>query len=151
VARSGTYRVTLAAIVFAAGAVVAFVAGAGADAADPYYDTTPPTITCSTSPADLWPPNHKLVPVTATVTVTDPSVPTSFTLMSVTSSEPDSGLGKDDVPGDIVGWNVGTSDTSGSLRAERFGTRTYTLVYRGHDSAGNSADCQTTVPVSKSK
>jgi hypothetical protein len=48
------------------------------------------------------------------------------------SSQADSGLGPGDVPGDIQGWTVDTPDTSGQLRAERYGTaRTYTLTYRG--------------------
>jgi hypothetical protein len=137
-------------MVLAGGAALAFVVGAGAGPADPYYDTEPPTVTCSANPDKLWPPNHKLRTVNTTVTVTDESTPTSYQLVSVTSSQPDSGLGSEDVAGDISGWSVGTADTSGSLRAERFGgTRTYTLVYRGFDSAGNTADCTTTVTVQR--
>src|SRR4030095_15975376 len=34
-------------------------------------DTTPPTVTCSVSPNRLWPPNHGLIEVRATVNVTD--------------------------------------------------------------------------------
>ena len=67
-------------------------------------------------------------------------------LVSVVSSQAESGLGPEDVPADSQGWALGTADTSGELRAERFGTaRTYTLTYRGFDLAGNSADCATTV------
>jgi len=48
------------------------------------------------------------------------------------SSQADSGLGPGEVPGDIQGWTVDTPDTSGQLRAERYGTaRPYTLSYRG--------------------
>jgi hypothetical protein len=34
-------------------------------------DQTPPTVSCSTTPVTLWPPNHKLVNVVASVTVQD--------------------------------------------------------------------------------
>jgi hypothetical protein len=156
-----SFRIVVAIAIFAAGAVVAFATGGGAGATDGYYsttiettvssDTTPPSITCSASPASLWPPNHKLRNVTATVNVTDSSTPTRFELLSVTSSQPDSGLGKDDVRGDVQGWTVGTNDISGQLRAERYGApRVYTLTYRGYDAAGNYADCSTTVTVAMS-
>jgi hypothetical protein len=108
-------------------------------------DKTPPTVTCSVSPSVLWPPNHKLVAVTASVTVSDSlSGPAGFTLVSVTSSEPNSG------PGDLQGFVLGTPSTSGLLRAERLGTgtgRVYTLTYNGTDVAGNSTACVATVTV----
>jgi hypothetical protein len=56
-------------------------------------DSTPPTVTCSVSPNRFWPPNHQLITVQATVIVVDTlSGPAGFTLVSVTSNEPDSGL-----------------------------------------------------------
>lgn len=114
-------------------------------------DITPPTVTCSATPSILWPPNHKLVSVTATVTVADAgSGPDGFMLVSVTSNEPDNSLGDGDQPNDIQGFVVSTADTSGSLRAERSGKghgRVYTLAYRASDVAGNSAICSTTVTV----
>lgn len=145
-------RATLAAFVFASGATTTFVAGVGADPADAGYDETPPRITCSASPDTLSKSKGDLQAVTATVTVTDESTPTSYVLTSVTSSEADSGLAKKDVPDDIRDWDLGTADTSGFLRAEAFEkTRTYRLAYRGFDSAGNFADCETTVTVGKTK
>ncbi len=114
-------------------------------------DSTPPTVTCSVSPNRVWPPNHQLITVQATVVVADTlSGPAGFTLVSVTSNEPDKGLNKDDLPNDIQGWAPGTPDTSGQLRSERSGTgpgRVYTLTYRGMDRAGNSATCSTTVSI----
>jgi hypothetical protein len=54
------------------------------------------------------------------------------------------------VPTDIQGWKIGEPDTSGQLRAERYGgARTYTLTYRGSDVAGNTAECKATVTVPK--
>jgi hypothetical protein len=84
------------------------------------------------------------VPINVSVNVTDSlSGPAGFNLVSVTSSEPDSGLG------DIQGF-VGSGSTSGQLRAQRLGSgsgRTYTFVYSGADRAGNATSCATTVAV----
>ena len=113
-------------------------------------DTTPPTITCAATPGTLRPPNHKLRPVSVAVSASDDSGSVTVTLVSVTSSQPDSGLGREDVPNDIQGWTTGTDDRSGLLRAERFKTaRVYTLTYRADDPAANTASCQTTVTVPK--
>lgn len=114
-------------------------------------DKTPPTVMCSVTPNVLWPPNHKLVPVTATVTVVDAlSGPAGFTLVSVTSSEPDSGPGAGHTLNDIQGFVTGAPSTTGQLRAERSGGgpgRVYTLTYQGKDVAGNAATCAATVTV----
>ena len=123
-------------------------------------DTKAPTVSCSVTPSKLRTSanNHKLVTVTASVTVTDttggsgtdPISTNRFTLVSVTSDQAPSGLAADDVPNDIQGWTTGTADTSGQLRAERYGgTRTYTLTYQGKDLAGNIAQCKPTVTVPK--
>ena len=76
--------------------------------------------------------------------------PAGFVLVDATSSEPDDGLGDGDTACDIQGWNAGTADISGWLRAERSGIgpgRTYTLTYRGSDRAGNSTACSIPVTV----
>jgi len=110
---------------------------------------------CSVSPSKLSTSanNHKLVDIKATPTITDNtggSGANGFTLVSVTSNQPQSGLAKDDVANDIQGWSIGTADTSGQLRAERYGgARTYTLTYRGYDLAGNTKNCSATVTVPK--
>jgi len=101
-------------------------------------DTTPPTVACSAERATLWPPNHKLVPVSVRVVVEDTgSGPAGFELRSVTHAD------------DAQAWTIGTPDTAGLLRAERDGgiARRYTLIYRGFDRAGNAADCMATVTV----
>jgi len=107
-------------------------------------DTTPPSVACSASPAVLWPPDNKLVPISTTVTVTDAgSGPAGFTLVSVTSNEGDAGS-------ESTGWAPGTPDTSGQLQAARLGSgngRVYTLTYQGRDNAGNTANCSATVTV----
>ena len=107
-------------------------------------DKTPPTLTCGVSPGQLWPPNHKMVPVTASVTQTDAlSGPAGFALASITSNEGDPAA-------DIQGFVAGAASLSGDLLAERLGDgtgRVYTLIYSGRDLAGNSATCTTTVLV----
>jgi hypothetical protein len=119
-------------------------------------DTKEPSVTCSVTPSSLRTSanNHKLVDIAASVTVTDPtggSGDGGFTLVEVKSSQLDSGLGTGDVPGDIQRWTIGDEDTSGKLRAERYGgPRVYTLTYRGEDVAGNtSSNCLATVTVPK--
>jgi hypothetical protein len=108
-------------------------------------DKTPPTLACSVSPDVLWPPNNKLVPVKLSVIVTDAlSGAAGFTLLSVTSNEPDR------VQGSIQGFVTETASTSGQLRAQRLGSgtgRVYTFAYSGADRAGNTASCGTTVAV----
>jgi len=106
-------------------------------------DTTPPTIAVTLSRYELWPPNHKMVTITATVVVEDvcDANPT-FVLTSITSDEPDNGLGDGDRPDDIQGEELGTPDTEFQLRSERQGIgdgREYTIVYTVTDGAGNTA------------
>ncbi|MBI4504222.1 MAG: hypothetical protein HY691_01695 [Chloroflexi bacterium] len=115
-------------------------------------DKTSPALTVSCSPNRLWPPNHKLRDVTAAPNASDSLSGIAATVLtSVTSNEPDDGLGDGDTAGDIAGWSIGTPDTAGQLRAERSGTgtgRVYTLAYTTTDNAGNStsASCTVTVP-----
>jgi hypothetical protein len=115
-------------------------------------DKTAPIVSCAAGPRTLWPPDHRMVPITVTVKVTDGRASGGFTLASVTSNEPDDapGLGDGATTRDIQGFATGTADTSGQLRAERAGTgrgRVYTLTYVGRDGAGNQRSCTTTVTV----
>ena len=116
-------------------------------------DMTAPVVTCLATTAVVWPPNHKMVPVSFAVSATDAfSGPTAFVLTSATSSERDSGLGQGDQPHDLQGWQIGTADTAGFVRAERLSKgpgRTYSFVYESRDQAGNAGSCTaatTTVP-----
>jgi hypothetical protein len=110
-------------------------------------DTTAPVITVSVTPDLLWPPNHKYVEVTATVTVTDLSDPAlQFTLVSVTSNEPDNGAHDGNTVNDIVILDAVTFQ----LRAERSGIgsgRVYTITYHATDASGNTASTSATVTV----
>ncbi len=105
-------------------------------------DTIPPEITASLSRTTLWPPNHKLVEIAATVEVFDICDPNAgFVLTSITSDEPENGLGDGDTAPDIVDADFGTADTSFQLRSERSGTgdgRTYTITYTASDKSGNT-------------
>jgi len=118
-------------------------------------DKTGPTITCNASPSELWPPNHRLVGVTAAVKVTDALAGAAgFVLTSAVSDEPDEGLGDGDTVNDIQGFTIGLADTLGRLRAERNGRsdgRVYTLTYSGADAAGNLAGCAARIVVPKSR
>jgi hypothetical protein len=116
-------------------------------------DKTAPTVTCSATPSTLWPADHRLVPITVTVKVTDArSASAGFTLTSVVSNEADDAPGSGDgaTTGDVSGWAVNTADTAGRLRAERANAgrgRKYTLTYVGADGAGNRRACTTVVSV----
>lgn len=114
-------------------------------------DTTPPTVACELSRDVLWPANHKMSDITATITADDicDSDP-DIVLVSITSNEPDNGLGDGDTPNDIQGADFGTEDYQFQLRSERAGTgdgRVYTVVYRVTDGSGNSASCESEVRV----
>ncbi len=114
-------------------------------------DTTPPTIAVTLDRTVLWPPNHTMATINATVTVADVCDPNPyFQLMSIVSNEPDNGLGDGDTPNDIQGASYGTADTQFQLRSERSGTgsgRVYTITYRALDHSGNHADATATVRV----
>ena len=112
-------------------------------------DKTRPALSCKANPDELWPPDNKLVRIDVSVKVSDSlSGSAGFTLLSVTSNQPDSDSD------DIKGWVIGTPSTSGELRADRSGedhSRVYTLTYRGLDRADNTATCTTTVTVPHDK
>jgi len=116
-------------------------------------DTTAPEISVTVSPDMLWPPNHKMVDIVATVTVSDicDAAPT-VVLTSVTNNEPDDAKGNGDgnTVNDIQGAEIGTEDYEFQLRAERAGKgdgRVYTITYTVTDASGNSASASATVVV----
>ncbi len=102
----------------------------------PSNDTIPPTLVVSVSPSQLWPPNHKLVPISVTVSVSDNLDPNPVVrLVSITCDD------ACDPVGDVVGAALNTDDRSFQLRAERTGGgsgRTYTITYSAKDAAGNT-------------
>jgi hypothetical protein len=100
----------------------------------------------------LSPPNHKLMPIEATLTHSDgASAIASFELVSITSNEEDNGSGDGNTSDDIQDADFGTADTSFSLRAERSGSgngRIYTVTYSVVDHEGYTATvtAEVTVP-----
>ena len=111
-------------------------------------DTTLPMISLALNRAFLWPVDRRMKGVVANVSSSDACGGVSVTLQSVTSSEPDDLPGMGDLTSDIQGTDLGTADFSFSLRAERDPRaqgRTYTVVYRSVDSAGNVATATSTV------
>jgi hypothetical protein len=104
-------------------------------------DKTPPGISKMTaSPNVLWPPNHRMVPVSLAVAVADAcdaSVASSCRITSVTSNE----------------GNAGDSEITGKLtadlRAERSGKgdRVYTLAVTCTDASSNSTTSTVAVTV----
>jgi hypothetical protein len=115
-------------------------------------DTTPPSIgSVAASPGSLWPPNHKMVPVTVAVSATDvcDAAPVCQ-ITSVSSNEPVNGLGDGDTAPD---WDI-TGSLTLDLRAERAGGgagRVYTIGVTCTDGSGNSSTGTTTVAVPHSK
>jgi hypothetical protein len=105
-------------------------------------DTTPPVITVELNRDVLWPPNHKMSDILATVVVTDICDPNpTFVLTSITSNEPDNGSGDGDTDGDIVA-DLLTPDQVFQLRSERSGGgdgRKYTILYTASDGSVNTA------------
>jgi hypothetical protein len=110
-------------------------------------DTTPPVIVSVTAnPSELWPPNHKMKPVTLSIVATDSCSTVTCKIKSVTSSEAVRGAGKKDTGPD---WAI-TGDLGLKLRAERYGNgdgRTYTITLECSDSSTNTVTREFTVTV----
>ena len=114
-------------------------------------DKVAPTLNITLNDNELNPPNHKMVNIHVNVTSQD-NTPGSLSvvLTSITSNEPDNGLGDGDTANDIQGASFGTLDTDFQLRAERSGKgngRIYTITYTITDAAGNQSTAVTTAIV----
>jgi hypothetical protein len=102
-------------------------------------DKTAPTLSVALDKSTIWPPNHTMVPVTATLSATDAGAGIeSVVLTSITSDKPDSGQG--DIHADF-----GTPSTTFSVRAEK--DRVYTVTFTATDKAGNKTVKTATVTV----
>ncbi|OGU55823.1 MAG: hypothetical protein A2X64_11315 [Ignavibacteria bacterium GWF2_33_9] len=112
---------------------------------DVSFTTETPTISLSLSPSVLWPPNHKMKDITATVATNWGDCLGNWS-MAISSDEPDNGLGDGDTPNDIE--YPGDDLYSFKLRAERSGTgvgRTYTVTYFAEDGCGVNYSANATV------
>jgi len=115
---------------------------------DACEDVTPPSIeNLIINPSIIWSPNHKMVTVHVTLSVSDDYDPAPVCMItSVTSNEPENGLGDGDTAPD---WMI-TGDLMADLRAERSGTgdgRVYTITVTATDLSGNSSTASDTVTV----
>jgi uncharacterized repeat protein (TIGR01451 family) len=104
------------------------------------FDTTPPVIeSMSVAHTSLWPPNHKLASITATVVATDTCDPNPVcAIVDVASDEPVNGLGDGNTAPD---WLLSGGLTA-ELRAERAGPedgRVYTVTVECTDTSGNTS------------
>jgi uncharacterized lipoprotein YddW (UPF0748 family) len=98
---------------------------------------------------ELWPANHHMVSVNVSYVASD-NCDTSATSLSISSNEPEDGLGDGDTSPD---WEV-ISDHEVRLRAERAGTgdgRIYTITVTATDLSGNITTATTNVSVPMSQ
>ncbi len=103
-------------------------------------DTTGPAVGVELSEALLWPPNHRMIDLSSTLSVSDACSTPIVVLTSVVSNEPDDGENDGTTVDDIQGVAAGTADTTFALRAERRsdGTgRIYSVTYTAIDGSGN--------------
>ena len=102
-------------------------------------DKTTPVLSVQLDKSTIWPPNHQMVPVNATLSSNDAvSGMDSVVLSSITSNKPDGGQGD-------IQASFGTGATTFSVRAEK--DRIYTITYTATDKAGNKTVKTSTVTV----
>jgi hypothetical protein len=117
-----------------------------ADSQPPPGDSTPPTLSVVLTPNIIWPPNGKMNPIGATITVQDDQDPAPVVkLVSITCNE------CTDPAMDIADADLNTDDRSFSVRSKRTGQRkdgrVYTATYSATDAAGNSTTATATVSI----
>ncbi|MGZ8831480.1 MAG: hypothetical protein ACXW2Q_14010 [Thermoanaerobaculia bacterium] len=114
-------------------------------------DTTPPLIVRITAfPAILWPPNHKMIPVTFQVVAVDLVSSTLVShITSIISNQSEDGHGDGNTSPD---WRI-TGALTADLRAERAGDsdRIYTITIVTIDESGNQARGTVQVRVGNTK
>jgi hypothetical protein len=111
-------------------------------------DVTQPSINLSVIPNTLWPPNHKMVLITPTITTTDNCGTPSVILKSITMNEGDEtntyDPNYDSTTGDGHTIDDIQVDANGNIylraeRSEKGSGRTYTISYTATDASGNSS------------
>jgi hypothetical protein len=133
--------------------VITLVVNDGIDESDPneivitVVDTTPPQFQLSVAPTILWPPDHKMVEITSSWTVSDKcDASPDVSIISITMNEGDDIVGDGHTTNDI---QIG-EDGSIYLRSERSGTsndRIYTINYQAVDDCGNTTVRSATVSI----
>jgi hypothetical protein len=115
-------------------------------------DHQPPVInSIRPSKSVLWPPNHKMIPITIYVSATDAcGGPVSSRIASITSNQPSNSTGDGNT---LTDWRITgalTVSLRADLTAERSGgggDRIYTITVECKDVAGNISTGTTTVTV----
>src|SRR5262249_35166163 len=108
---------------------------------DPTVCIAPSITSVSATPNVIWPPNHKMVPVSVVADANAVCGPPVCTIVSMASDGP-TGRSSDDT--------AITGSLTALVRAERSGGslgRTYTITVECHDTAGNAATGTTIVRV----
>jgi hypothetical protein len=111
-------------------------------------DTTPPTLTVSTNPTTLWPPDGKMVPVTISGTITDTAtgINASTAAYAVTDE-----YGQVQPQGSVPLQPNGNYSFTIQLQASRNGNdqdgRQYTITISAQDKAGNPGSAVTHIIV----
>jgi hypothetical protein len=109
-------------------------------------DKTPPTLSITLSPSKLWPPNGKMVPITAMITVTDNYDPQpEINLVSITCNEP---MDKDDIKAGKLFTDIRQFQLKAGREGGNKAGRIYTVTYIAIDASGNQtmASAIVTVP-----
>lgn len=110
------------------------------------FDNTPPSLSVTVTPSILFAPNHQMVEITPTITVSDDRDPDPrVDLVSIASNEGDDVRGDGNTSQDIL-IDAGKI----FLRAERSGLaegRVYTITWRARDDSGNTSTATATVTV----
>jgi hypothetical protein len=106
----------------------------------------PPELSVELNPNSIWPPNKKMVPIEAKITVKDDKdTSPTVKLVSVTCND---GC---NIAKDIANAKTGIDTRKFSVRASRLGKqkngREYTVTYSATDSAGNVATAAAVVKV----
>jgi len=119
-------------------------------------DTSAPTLAPVSDCSMLWPPQHQMVTCTVQANASDNSGEPPTLAATVTSNEPDEGLGDGDHPDDVQDLTVDqqTGTITVDLRAERAGVgsgRVYTITITATDGEGNVSTTSLTVLVPRSQ
>jgi len=141
-----TYAIVLAGAVLAAGsatAITTVTTGGGG------------TLDCSgmaLSQGVIWPPDHKMVPLTIVSLPSDPTttvMPVTVNIISIQQDEPVNAPGSGNTAPDGIIDNSTTPSTA-YVRAERAGPgtgRIYFITFTAMDGSGNSCPAPVTLPV----
>lgn len=118
-----------------------------ATATKEWVNNPPDCSAVAPSATELWPPNHKLRPVTLSGATDPDGDPVTLTITGVTQDEALNGLGDGDTSPDA---QMGSASNQVLLRAERSGTgdgRVYRVAFTASDPAGATCSGVVTVGV----